>query len=78
VANKAIPGWTQVPVTADDILSAQHDRIVGTTTLNVLIVYQIKDTLGAVRGQRRVTTTVTGYPLSGAAALALCNTQEGT
>lgn len=74
--NKAIPGFTQVPIVAADILSVHHDR--AAVAINVLIVYQVKDDQGTVRGQRRLLTTTANYPLSGAAALAACNTAEGT
>jgi hypothetical protein len=78
--NKSVAGYTQVPVAAQDILSATHERLTldGNTT-QVTVIYQVRDNGGVVRGAgRRVTFQAGAYPVAGATLLAACNTQEGT
>ena len=77
--NKAIAGWTQVPIIAKDILKESHERAndAGTAT-QVTVHYQIRDTLDVVRGHGTTSFQSGSYPTSGAVLLAACNTEEGT
>jgi len=79
MANKAVPGWTQVPVTAAEITSIRYDRLNSTGTQNqVTVVYDIKDSLGAIRQQGTLSQQVGSYPVTIAAILASINTAQGT
>lgn len=79
MANKSIAGWTQVPVTASEIVSIHYDRLNGGGTQNNLTVtYEIKDSLGAVRQIATLTQQVGTYPISAAAILSSINTAQGT
>lgn len=77
--NKVVPGYTQVPVVASDILGVKHDRLndAGTVT-QVTIDYQVRDNQGVVRDQRAVSFQAGSYPTSGASILSACNAAEGT
>lgn len=77
--NKAISGYTQVPVAAADILQVTHTRLnaAGTTT-DVSVTYQVRDTLNAVRFTATLTFQGGAYPTTGAAILAACNAAQGT
>lgn len=77
--NKSVPGYTQVPVAAGDILGVKHDRLneAGTVT-QVTIDYQVRDSLGAVRDVNSVSFQAGAYPVSGASIIAACNAAEGT
>lgn len=79
MANKAVPGWTQVPVTADMLQKITYDRLNATGTQNNLTVdYEIRDTLGAVRQIATLSQQVGSYPISIAAILSSINTVQGT
>ena len=77
--NKAVAGWTQVPIVAADILEVTHRRLndAGTIT-DVLVTYQVKDSLGAVRFTTSLSFQGGSYPVSGATILSSCNTAQGT
>lgn len=77
--NKAVAGWTQVPVTGSDILRESHDRLnpAGTVT-DVTVQYQVRDSLGAVRFTASVTFQSGAYPTAAATLIAACNTAQGT
>lgn len=79
MANKSVPGWTQVPVTANEIASIHYDRLnAGGTQNQLTVVYDIKDSLGAVRQQGTLSQQVGSYPVSVAAILTSINTAQGT
>jgi hypothetical protein len=77
--NKTVPSYTQVPVTGQEILSVHYDRLPA-AQMSIQVIYEIKDSLTAVRGTRSTTSTLAlaSYPLSAAATIALCNAAEGT
>ncbi len=77
--NITIPGYTQVVVVAADITSLHFDRLndLG-TSLNLTVTFQVKDSLGAVRGVKTIQQQVGAYPVALAAILAACNTANGT
>jgi hypothetical protein len=77
--NKTVSGWTQVPVLASDILQVTHRRLnaAGTTT-DVIVTYQVRDSIGAVRFNANLTFQGGAYPVSGASILAACNAAQGT
>lgn len=79
MANKAIAGWTQVPVTAPMIQLVHYDRLNGGGTQNNLTVsYEIQDSTGAVRQLATLSQQVGAYPVSMAAILASINAAQGT
>jgi hypothetical protein len=77
--NKNVPGYTQVPVVAADILRVTHDRLnaAGTVT-QVTVDYQVRDDGDVVRDQNSVSFQAGSYPTSGASIIAACNSAEGT
>lgn len=79
MANKAVAGWTQVPVLGSDILQETHTRLnaAGTVT-DVTVQYQVRDSLGAVRFTASATFQSGAYPTSAATLIAACNTAQGT
>lgn len=77
--NKTIPGFTQVPVVAANLLSIHYDRLNPTGTANNLtVVYEVKDDAGVVRAVKTNTQQVAGYPISAANILNSINGVEGT
>jgi len=79
VANKSVAGWTQVPVTAPDLLAIHYERLNAAGSANNLTVtYEIKDSAGAVRQVATLTQQVASYPISVAAILSSINTAQGT
>lgn len=76
--NKSVPGYTQVPVIGNDILNVNHSRSEAGATINVDIVYIVRDDQGAERGRNSTSMTTATYPASGASVLSQCNTAEGT
>lgn len=79
MANKAVAGWTQVPVTAAMITSIHYDRLNLAGTANQLTVsYEIQDSLGAIRQTATLSQQVTSYPIAIATILASINTAQGT
>jgi hypothetical protein len=77
--NKAVSGWTQVPVTAAMLQSIRYDRLNPTGTQNNLTVtYEIQDSLGAVRQIATLSQQVASYPISVANILSSINTAQGT
>lgn len=79
MANKSVPGWTQVPVTAAMLLSIHYDRLNAAGTQNNLTVaYEIQDTLGAVRQIGALSQQVASYPISVANILVSINAAQGT
>lgn len=77
--NVTVPSWTKVPVTGPDLLSVHYDRLnaAGSQT-QLTVVFEIKDSLGAVRGTTTISQQATAYPVSLAAVLAACNVANGT
>jgi hypothetical protein len=78
--NKTVPGFTQVPVAAKDILSESHLKLVddGSVT-QVTVTYQVRDNGGVVRATGlQVSFQAGAYPTPAATLLAACNTKEGT
>lgn len=76
--NKAI-SWTQVPVTAADLLSIHYDRRNATGTQNLMTVgYEVKDSVGVVRFIRTISQVVASYPVPVTTILSTINMQEGT
>lgn len=77
--NKAVSGFTQVPVAAKDIVRVTHDRLnaAGTQT-NVTVDYQFRDDADVVRGAARITFQSGAYPATGASILAAANAAQGT
>lgn len=78
MANKVVPSFTQVPVVANDVMAVYHSRTTSGATIDVTIEYLIRDDANVIRGRNTARTTTATYPLSGANALAACNTAEGT
>lgn len=79
MANKAVAGWTQVPVTASMLQSIHYDRLNGGGTQNNLTVsYEIQDSTGVVRQLATLSQQVGAYPISVAAILASINAAQGT
>lgn len=81
MANKTVPGYTQVPVAAGDILRVVHVRLNASGSITQITVeYQVRDDVGggAVRGLRTLSFQGGAYPASGASILSACNTAEGT
>jgi len=77
--NKAVAGWTQVPVTAAELMEIRYTRLDGGGSVNQLTVtYEIKDSLGAVRQIATLSQQVGTYPISAAAILSSINTVQGT
>lgn len=77
--NKAIAGWTQVPVTAGDILSIHYDRLsAGGASNQLTAIYEVKDSGGTVRAVKTLSQQVGSYPISVAVILASINAAEGT
>lgn len=79
MANKAVPGYTQVPVAAKDIVEVRHTRLnaAGTVT-DVAVTYNVRDDLDVVRATRTLSFQGATYPTTGAAIIAACNAAEGT
>jgi hypothetical protein len=77
--NKNVPGYTQVPVVAADILRVAHDRLndAGTVT-QVTVDYQVRDDASVVRDVNSISFQSGSYPASGASIIAACNSAEGT
>lgn len=79
MANKAIPGWTQVPVVVTDLASIHYDRLnLAATSNQITVVYEVRDTLGAVRQTATLSQQVTSYPISLAVILSTINAAQGT
>jgi hypothetical protein len=79
MANKTVASWTQVPVTVSEIVSIHYDRLnAGGTANNLTVVYEVKDSLGAVRQIASLTQQVASYPITVAAILSSINTAQGT
>lgn len=77
--NKAVPGWTQVPVAAGDLLEINYSRTAsGSAACSVTAKYEIKDTLGAVRAIATYSAQAVTYPISLATILSTLNTAQGT
>jgi hypothetical protein len=77
--NKSVPGYTQVPVVAADILRVVHDRLNAAGTITqVTVDYQVRDDASAVRDINSISFQSGAYPASGASIIAACNTAEGT
>jgi len=77
--NKTVASWTQVPVTAAELLSIHYDRLNGGGTANNLTVaYEVKDNAGVVRQIATLSQQVGTYPVSAAAILSSINTAQGT
>lgn len=77
--NRAVPGWTQVPVAAKDIQSIHYDRWNAAGTQNQLTVtYEVLDSTGAVRAVHTLSQAVASYPISIANILSSINTERGT
>lgn len=77
--NKTVPGFTQVPIVAANLLQIQYDRLNPTGTANNLTAtYEVKDDTGAVRATRSLTQQVASYPITAAAIVASINAAEGT
>lgn len=79
--NKTVPGYTQVPVAAADILRVTHDRLSADGSVTqVTVTYQVRDNVGAgaVRAVREHSLQAGAYPVSGASVLSAVNTLEGT
>lgn len=77
--NKAVAGWTQVPATAADLISIHYDRLnAGATANQITVTYEIRDSLGAVRGTATLSQQVASYPIAAAAILSSINATQGT
>jgi len=77
--NVAVAGWTKVPVVAADLLSIHYDRLNAAGSQNqITVIFEIKDSLGGVRGTTTVSQQTSAYPVSLTAVLAACNTANGT
>ena len=77
--NKTVASWTQVPVSVSEIVSIHYDRLnAGGTANNLTVIYEIKDSLGAVRQIASLTQQVASYPIAIATILASINTAQGT
>lgn len=77
--NKAISGWTQVPVLAKDITSIHYDRLTEDGLVNQLTVaYNILDSLGAVRQTATLSQQVASYPIAVSVIISAVNTAQGT
>lgn len=77
--NKTIAGWTQVPVTAGEILSLHYDRLAASGSTNQLTaVYEIKDSGGTVRQTASLSQQVGNYPVAIGTILASINSAQGT
>ena len=77
--NKAVAGWTQVPVTASELMSIHYERLnSGGTANNLTVTYEIKDSLGSVRQIATLTQQVASYPVAASAILTSINTAQGT
>ena len=77
--NKSVPGWTQVPVAAADLVEIKYARTApGSATCSASVTYEVKDDQGAVRFRAEYATTGVTYPVSLAAILSAINTAQGT
>lgn len=77
--NKAVAGWTQIPVTAGDILAIHYDRLaVGGSANQLTAVYEIKDSVGTVRQTASLSQQVGSYPVAIGTILASINSAQGT
>lgn len=77
--NRSVPGWTQVPVVAADMVRITYDRLnAAGTSCQLTVAYEIKDNLGALRQSLLHTQQVGAYPVTLAAILAAINTAQGT
>jgi hypothetical protein len=77
--NKTVASWTQVPVTAAELVSIHYDRLnAAGTSNNLTVTYEIKDNAGTVRQTATLMQQVASYPISVAAILSSINTAQGT
>lgn len=77
--NKTVPGFTQLPVVAANLLSIHYARLNPTGTANdMTVVYEVKDDGGVVRLVKTLTQQVASYPVSVANILSAINAAEGT
>lgn len=77
--NKSVPGYTQVPVVASDILRVAHERLNAAGTITqVTVDYQVRDDQGTVRDINSLSFQGGSYPASGASIISACNAAEGT
>lgn len=77
--NKAVSGYTQVPVTAPDLRDLRFSALdEAASQFQASVSYRVRDTLGAIRAVRTLSQVVGAYPVSGAAILSAVNTAEGT
>lgn len=75
--NKTNPSWTEVPFAAQDAAEVHYIRTgVGVFTLSV--VYEVKDSLGAIRGFGTLSQANVAYPVSAAAVVSAINAAKGT
>lgn len=75
--SKSVAGWTQVPVVAADLMEIRYTRL-DSSTNQILVTYEVKDSLGAVRQIATLSQQVGTYPVSAAAILSSINTAQGT
>jgi hypothetical protein len=76
--NKAVT-YTQIPVAATDVREVRYVRV-SSTQMAISAVYEIKDTLGAIRSVDTHTQQIAlaSYPVAMAAILSAINTAQGT
>lgn len=81
MANKVVPGFTQVPVVQQDIRDIHIVALdEGATQFNLTVTYNVYDDQAGLRASRTITqqtATAPGAPFL-AAVLAAVNTVEGT
>jgi hypothetical protein len=77
--NVAVAGYTKVPVVAADLLQIRYDRLNASgSSTQITVQFEIKDSVGGVRGTTTISQQTTAYPVSLAAVLAACNAANGT
>jgi hypothetical protein len=76
--SKSVAGWTQVPVTAAELQEIRYARLNAGSANQLMVTYEIKDSLGAVRQIATLSQQVGTYPVSAAAILSSINTAQGT
>ena len=77
--NKAVPGFTQVPVVAANLRSLFYERLNDTgTQCNLSVVYEVKDDAGVVRAIREDRRQVGAYPVAVNTIVSTINSVEGT
>lgn len=75
--NKTNPAWTEVPLAAGDVLSAHYERT-GPGVFSLVVTYEVKDSLGAVRSVGSLSQVGVAYPVAAVAVVAAINTAKGT